>query len=1350
VNRYLVALAATLCVVGVQSVATAHSVGQVQVAVYFSPETLELLLERGDQGEPGLRAGDEISYIVEFLPVENSATVGAGGYVTVYVPQDTVVTGAWFVQPAGPDRYVIRPPNLPGPLADGWGPRNQNTFLIAPWNTDYDDLCDDYGLPTGRCNASVAQLYADTGIFYSTAPSTIVFPEEDGRIRAGTGYFVDPTGTDRLNDILGIDDSTLHNLWDAAQTNAFGTKPRDIGNLPDPSSDAESAIEEGKGATPFNAGSVVAGPDSGTRLDNTGAIGPWQRIAHVGSRIGNPVGPATSRNGSADEGGDAATVVGEFTNGGRQLSADDPLPADTNALRWSVGRLDVGRISYVKFSLRLEEAPPETGLLLNAEVFGGDSAQAGGKNGQDNVWRYAVGSVMNNNAMLLVRVQIVEVNGEAYNGGPIPEDAVLRYRVTYFNVGNTALNGVRISNTLPENINGGPRDIDVISGPELLPLDPDNPGPGDTFAFQPVSLGPTQGGVVEYTVNTATDGGDVVLNQVEIVANEAPAPTTSASAAYVADVAVIEVRATATPDTGMPGDAFAYEVQITNSGAEDADDLDVRLVLASGGDQDNQRFRYIPGSSVVEGLPNVAPTMTAPTQTFPFDSGNRIEYRWNFGATLDAGASATIRLRVRAGIGAPVSPQPYLADAAVDYDNSEFAGRDLFYSLAPVVLVDNDRDDDGVPDDDDNCPDIPNTDQLDTDDDGFGNLCDDDDDDDGVPDDDDNCPLNPNDGQTDTDDDGLGDVCDDDDDDDGVPDDDDNCPLNAPPDQTDTDDDGQGNVCDDDDDDDGVPDDDDNCPLNPNGDQTDTDDDGLGDVCDDDDDDDGVPDDDDNCPLNPNDDQTDTDDDGVGDACDDDWDEDGVPNDDDNCPRTPNPDQEDEDDDGVGDACDGDRDSDLIPDDEDNCVNDSNPNQLDTDNDGIGDVCDDDDDNDGVPDDDDNCPLTLNNDQLDTDNDGVGDVCDDDDDNDGVPDDDDNCPLTPNDEQFDLDEDDLGDVCDDDDDGDGVPDDEDNCPATPNADQIDTDNDGEGDACDGDGDDDADDDDIADDEDNCVNVPNPDQLDTDGDGQGDACDDDDDNDGLTDEDEADRDTDPLDPDSDDDGLDDGTEVGGNNPTDPRNPDSDGDGLQDGEEDTSGDGEQDLGETDPNDADSDDDGLTDGDEEDRGTDPLSDDSDNDGIADGTEVGLTDGDAHADTDRTAGSFVPDADPETTTDPTDPDTDDGGVPDGQEDINGNGAIDEGERDPNDPADDNPDDRDGDGVLDADDNCPDVPNTDQLDSDNDLVGDACSPAPAKTTVRGSSFTSCSQAPTAPRPGLPAALGLLAVCAVLLRRRAL
>jgi hypothetical protein len=128
-----------------------------------------------------------------------------------------------------------------------------------------------------------------------------------------------------------------------------------------------------------------------------------------------------------------------------------------------------------------------------------------------------------------------------------------------------------------------------------------------------------------------------------------------------------------------------------------------------------------------------------------------------------------------------------------------------------------DVDGDGIDYYDDNCPEVPNPDQLDTDGDGEGNACDTDDDNDGIPDTEDNCPLIPNPDQLDNDGDGMGDECDADDDNDGIPDTEDNCQFVANPGQEDFDGDGMGDVCDPDADNDGVPNENDLCPFTPLG-----------------------------------------------------------------------------------------------------------------------------------------------------------------------------------------------------------------------------------------------------------------------------------------------------------------------------------------------------------------------------------------------------------------------------------------------------------------------------------------------------------------------------------------------------
>ena len=127
-----------------------------------------------------------------------------------------------------------------------------------------------------------------------------------------------------------------------------------------------------------------------------------------------------------------------------------------------------------------------------------------------------------------------------------------------------------------------------------------------------------------------------------------------------------------------------------------------------------------------------------------------------------------------------------------------------------------DADEDGVCDDEDNCPYTPNPDQADGDSDGVGDACD-------------NCVDTPNPGQEDADGDGYGDACD-------------NCVETPNPGQEDMDQDGVGDACD-------------NCVGTPNPGQEDTDQDGVGDACD-------------NCVETPNPGQEDSDGDGIGDACD--------------------------------------------------------------------------------------------------------------------------------------------------------------------------------------------------------------------------------------------------------------------------------------------------------------------------------------------------------------------------------------------------------------------------------------------------------------------------------------------------
>jgi uncharacterized repeat protein (TIGR01451 family) len=703
--------AIVLSLLVIQSV-WAHNVGQVQTTKFLAPDTVQLLKSKLNGNSRGFAVGDEVSYIIQFSPVDVGASIGVAGYITDYIPPGTVVVGAAIVAKDGAGNFYNVSPSFPGAIDDGWGNRGSKDFG-SPFDTHaYDKtgrcsttlLANGSAIPAARCTARLSELHADTGIFYSTDPRTAAFPALPIRIAQGVnGYAISPTREGDLNPILNQTRATTHNRWDADQVSAFSQLPAAI--IPSSTLRVSTAsFVSSDGATPYNAGSAVAGLGAGYQLDNTGAVGPWNRIAYSGSRMGdNTTGPAKDASN-----GNPTAVSGFPTDAGYNLSSGNPLPAGTNAVRWAVGQLKVGEVRYVKITLRLTDPLPAGGLMNSSEVFGGDAA--GADDGKDNVWRYHVPSVADNNSNLFVEKSVAcvyDAGGvcQASNGGYIPANARVRYRISYFNSGALEQTNVVLQDILPCHTDVDASTVtSIVSGSITFPAvnPPDtlagNCGTGVrrtvTFPTLP-SLAAGVGGSIEIDVKTNTGNGDLVVNTAKLASQQLPGGVTSNANSTVAAIANLVLSKIANTQDISPGGTVSYSIVVENVGSANATGIAVYDILPSSGGANTptMRFSYTSTASVTlssSSTLTVPPTVstTVPPTLAPYNAlpvaSNSQQVSWSFGAlSLVPGARLTITFIASVGAGVPASAITYKNTSAVTYGA---AGRADAASTAPVLV----------------------------------------------------------------------------------------------------------------------------------------------------------------------------------------------------------------------------------------------------------------------------------------------------------------------------------------------------------------------------------------------------------------------------------------------------------------------------------------------------------------------------------------------------------------------------------------------------------------------------------------------------------------------------------------
>jgi hypothetical protein len=301
--------------------ASAHNLQTRMVYMTMDPATEAMLDARmaapgWTPPDPLLQPGDELGLIIKVIP-RDGTTTGVGGHVDFYVPNGVQVVDAAYLTPDGAGGFVRSAMKGQSPIAVGDGPIGAKaTTQLMGWGVA---LNSPNGLTqqpvvttSGLHRGTIAGVYGDTGIFYSTDPDTAYgswqrFTGDSASVGKCGSLAYHPTVTGKTITNNSGDTVVPCNKWDAEQLFAWGANGTTYpGGTLSPAGASKPVVDygDGRGNAPWGFASGVAGPQSGyawmfdwdewkasaakTSADMQAAMdtmGPWQRIRYPGSRI---------------------------------------------------------------------------------------------------------------------------------------------------------------------------------------------------------------------------------------------------------------------------------------------------------------------------------------------------------------------------------------------------------------------------------------------------------------------------------------------------------------------------------------------------------------------------------------------------------------------------------------------------------------------------------------------------------------------------------------------------------------------------------------------------------------------------------------------------------------------------------------------------------------------------------------------------------------------------------------------------------------------------------------------------------------------------------------------------------
>ncbi|MCA1962781.1 MAG: carboxypeptidase regulatory-like domain-containing protein, partial [Prosthecobacter sp.] len=521
----------------------------------FDQETLKRMQQRQAAGQALIQAGDVVGLILKATPSVGTPT-GAGGYSTFFIPVGTQVVGAQYGRIDDKGAFIAMPMKGQSILALGdgaVGAKAQSALKgleLGPNIIGQKAYTVDSS--TGLMLGTMAGVYSDTGIFYSTDPKTAW----QSWVTMG-GFDNNPgTVTDNLVTNNSGDRIIPTTRWDAEQLLAFGSSA--------PISPIVDGVD-GRGNTPWGMGSAVAGPQSGyawhfnktywdanasdpARMRNAVRnTGPWLRIQYPGSMIAKDT-PGLRSTALGYVGVDASKI-------GFPLSEANPLPPTTSwtdttspkAVRMAWGNLELFRPEYARVQLKILVGPGQPGsafdsagfLQANGDTFGGD---AGGEyTNKDHLWRYYEPTTVSLSSKPLIFKQASKPL--------VAPNEVFTYTLWYTTFGNTPLTNVVIEDTLPAGIS-------YISA---------SPTPSSTNPLR-WNIGTVPANSVHsITLTVRATGTGVLTNTVCATSDQAPR-SCNTETIEVSSNPLLYPDKSVTPSLASPGDLVTYNLVLSNEG----------------------------------------------------------------------------------------------------------------------------------------------------------------------------------------------------------------------------------------------------------------------------------------------------------------------------------------------------------------------------------------------------------------------------------------------------------------------------------------------------------------------------------------------------------------------------------------------------------------------------------------------------------------------------------------------------------------------------------------------------------------------------------------------------------------